>query len=55
MNSSPTEIRRYVNDKYVKRLYSKPGEEDPLTRLKSGSYTVEKEVKPEKDVGPKKK
>ena len=48
MNSSPAELRKYVSNKYVKRMYAKGGEDDPLTKLKNGTYQQPVKVEPAK-------
>jgi hypothetical protein len=35
-NSTLNEIKKFVYDKYVKRLYAISGEDDPITNLKNG-------------------
>ena len=42
INSSPSEIRKFITDKYVKKLYANPAEDDPITRLKNGTYKPQK-------------
>ena len=41
MNSSPGEIRKYIRDKYIKRNFCKPNEDDPITRLKNGEHVAQ--------------
>ena len=41
LNSSLNDIKKYVQDKYVRRLYSMKGD-DPITNLKNGKAPMEK-------------
>ena len=42
MNSSSSEIRKFINEKYIKRWYANQEENDPITRLKNGTYSPKK-------------
>ena len=42
MNSSLVEIKKYVKEKYIKKLYANQAEDDPITRLKNGTYSPKK-------------
>ena len=40
LSSSLNQIKKFVQDKYVKRIYANPNKEDPITELKKGIYNA---------------
>lgn len=34
------EIKKFVTDKYVRKLYAQHGEDDPITNLKNGKLPL---------------
>lgn len=43
-NSSLVEIKKFVYDKYVRKLFALQGEDDPITNLKNGKHPIKKNL-----------